>query len=195
MTHQGSIETEPGAYIELSDVISSPGVLHLEPQAGRVLINSVPEGTSITGSEGAVAYAKGLGLVDSTVSIPLFVQGVDGDESNTSIIVQGDLILNSTITLVGPNSRLHFYDNEPERLSRLQGNGTVVMPRFDPDPDDGISVAGHAISADDSLTIGSGITIRAGKGTISVGPREELRIHGTIVDLHGQLSIGPLADD
>ena len=69
------------------------------------------------------------------------------------------------------------------------------MSRFDPDPDDGISVAGHAISADDSLTIGSGITIRAGKGTISVGPREELRIHGTIVDLHGQLSIGPLADD
>ncbi|TWU58024.1 dockerin type I domain-containing protein [Rubripirellula reticaptiva] len=201
ITHQGSIVTDADAVIKLYDVVTRSGELKLEPQNGRVFIARVPENITITGTEGAVAYTEELLLVDATVDIPLVVTKIDLNDgiAVSGISVNGDLTLNSTLRLFAEGTGISFSDPgvpSVDAISYLNGTGTVIMVQFDPDPNDGIGVSSHYITGFDSLTIGAGITIQAGRGVIRVNDsREDLRILGTIEDFNSQLTIGPLADD
>ena len=194
-TVAGTIATDAGAVIELQLVDSRLGVLEIDPQAGRIFVDSVPEGTHrITGPEGAVIYTSSLSLDEATLEIPLFIQNIPGEDFVFGLTIQGDLQLNSTITLVAENSVIRFRDDETptsERTSRVTGTGRIVLSVFDPNPDDDINVGGHSVSGV-KLTFESGITIQGGKGSIS---SDELRIRGTIVDQHGQLTFSGLVDE
>jgi hypothetical protein len=156
----------------------------------------LPDEITITGSEGAVVYTAGLALKNPTIQIPMIVQNFPGESFRISVVIDGNLTLNSTLTLAAEGSSLAFTDDgrpSSEKMSHLQGSGKVVMAVFDPNPFDNIGVSSHSIGSSNSLTIQSGITIEAGKGSITSGG--ELRIRGTIVDQHGQLTVGPLTED
>ncbi|MGB7329592.1 MAG: dockerin type I domain-containing protein [Rubripirellula sp.] len=193
MVHAGPIVSEAGAIIELLRYTTSPGRIDLTPQAGQLFLRSVDselDSIVIDGTDGSVLYTASLGLKNPTINIPLLVQNMPGEDFRLGLVVDGNLQLNSTLTLVDQSTFLTLTDDDrpsDEKHSRLFGTGTLVLAQFDPNPDDDIAVSGHSVGSANSLTVESGITIRAGKGSISSGG--ELRIRGTVIDLHGQLNI------
>ncbi len=199
--HAGPLISEAGAAIELHHFTTSPGRIDLTPQSGRLYLQSVRDSVDnmvIDGTDGSVLYTTGISLNNATINIPLFLQNLPGGNSTLGlgITVHGDLQLNSTLTLFDQGADLTFRNEEgpiAERLSRIFGNGIIVMNIFDPNPDDDIVFQSHSLTSTNSLTIEAGITIEAGKGTISSG--NELRIRGTIIDQHGQLNIGDVIDE
>ncbi|TWT54305.1 hypothetical protein Pla22_19470 [Rubripirellula amarantea] len=199
IVHAGPLASEAGAIIHLRHYVTSPGRIDLTPQAGRLYLHSVDsdlDSVVIDGTEGSVLYTNGLGLNNPTINIPLFVQNLPSESFRVGLVVDGDLQLNSTLTLVDQSTFLALTDDDrpsDEKLSHLLGTGTVVLAQFDPNPNDDIAVSGHSISSANSLTIEAGVTIRAGKGSISSG--DVLRIRGIIIDLHGQLNVGDVVDE
>lgn len=192
IVHAGPLMTDAGALIELRRYTTSAGRIDLKPQAGRLFLQAVDaelDGIVIDGPEGAVLYTSGLSLKNPTIHVPLFVQNLPGASFRLGLVVDGDLQLNSTLTLVDQASFLALTDDDRpsnEKLSRIFGTGILVLNIFDPDPNDEVFFSGHSIESANSLTIESGITIEAGKGLIRANG---LRIRGTIVDQHGQLIV------
>lgn len=185
---QGELWVTEGGQIELSNVVTSDGTLTIEPQAGQVVLAAVAPGTQINGSDGAIVYSPALVLDDATVNIPLVMTGPEME-----LRVENGLTLNSTIRFTRIGSGMSFYGTQT-----VNGEGTIEFETFDPDTTDGLSVASHSLTINETngdtneeLTIGSEITIRAGQLTIGRGTLADngiIRILGGFVDQNAQVT-------
>jgi len=151
------------------------GVLNIENAAGGIELSGTFLGTRFVSEEGFRIGNSGVVLDNATIDADVVVTG-------SRLGIRGGLTLSRSLTLASTEStsvNLSFQGG----AQTLDGTGSIIFGGSPGRSDFNVLSIQSTGTADDSVTIAEGITIRGGFGTISNGSGGDVFIiNGSVID-------------